>query len=452
MCEDRSLVYNGYTLIGEWSNSQQGEKALAEKDGKKFFLKKYRTVVKPGNNGALDAKTIANNEKLFDEFRQTRERINNYLREVSIAGGNIVAPREEFMIGNQFAEACELIEGAVPDDELETALKGIKDKRLLMLTAASALATVHRKKIVHSDLKLKNVLLAKSDAGEYVAKLIDFDSSYFVDNKPDDISGDKAYYSPELGAYTLVDEEDEEKRREMIERITEKSDIFSLGLIFHYYLCGSLPETVDLPDKLLQRKNRGKIVHSWEALCFGGKLQLSPDVASGEYASLIDKMLEKDPNDRPSASETLTSLKSVHGGSVKPVTPRPADSLLDLMRRGRWGKKKLSDTAKPSDPETSPVSTTSSTSSKSFVHAKTSATETSAAPSSPVPESGRFDEPWPEDLLEFDLDAMKAKYQGCMRATMGDAKGYILRKTNGKATTFRNSEALISLKLAKKIK
>ena len=85
------------------------------------------------------------------------------------------------------------------EDELEGVLASLSVdvKKLLMQTAAGALFSVHNKHIIHSDLKLKNVLLVRNKTGNYVAKLIDFDSSYFIDKKPEEIIGTIDYYSPE---------------------------------------------------------------------------------------------------------------------------------------------------------------------------------------------------------------------------------------------------------------
>ena len=197
------MKFHGYELVSDWKNSQCGQTASAVRAGKKYFLKKYQTPVAPINNGTLDAKTFAHNEKLFNEFVDTRKRVNAAIRTIAGSGGNIVIPCDEFIEGNQYVEAAEFVDGAIDDDETEGVLASLSVdvKKLLMQTAAGALFSVHSKGIIHSDLKLKNVLLVRNKTGNYVAKLIDFDSSYFVDEKPEEIVGTIDYYSPELGEY-----------------------------------------------------------------------------------------------------------------------------------------------------------------------------------------------------------------------------------------------------------
>ena len=58
---------------------------------------------------------------------------------------------------------------------------------------------IHKKRIIHADIKPNNVLIKKTITGTYTAKIIDFDSSYFEDSLPtsDDLQCDTIYLSPE---------------------------------------------------------------------------------------------------------------------------------------------------------------------------------------------------------------------------------------------------------------
>jgi len=255
------MTVHGYELITEWKNSTCGKRVTGRKGGKCYFLKKYQTPVAPIRNSAMDAKTFEKNKKIFDKFVDLRKRINTTIRAIAGDGGNIIIPCEEFIDGNQYVEVSEFIDGAVDDKEVETVLMSLSDdtKKLLMMTAAGALSSIHSKNIVHSDLKLKNVLLVRNKAGNYVAKLIDFDSSYFVEEKPEEVIGTIDYYSPELGAYSGA--EDEEELEVLAKNITTKSDIFSLGLIFHKYLSGEFPEPIGLTEMLKKRKAKGKAIY-----------------------------------------------------------------------------------------------------------------------------------------------------------------------------------------------
>ena len=175
------MEFHGYELISDWKNSTCGQIVRGEKRGKVYFIKKYQTPVAPIDNGTLDEKTFKHNQEQFDEFVKLRKGINTAIRTIAGPGGNIIIPSEEFVEGNQYVEVSEFIDGAIPEDEAESVINSLPlaTKKLLMQTAAGALHSVHSKGIIHSDLKTKNVLLVKNRAGNYVAKLIDFDSSYF---------------------------------------------------------------------------------------------------------------------------------------------------------------------------------------------------------------------------------------------------------------------------------
>lgn len=299
---------HGYELITEWKNSQCGQTAKAKRGGKVYFLKKYQTPVEPVMNGALDKKTFDQNKITFQRFVEIRRRVNNALRPIAGSGGNIVIPVDDFIEDHHYVEAAELVEGVVDDDELEGVISSLSldVKRLLMLTAAGALDTIHKRGVIHSDLKLQNVLLARNSAGNYVAKIIDFDSSYFTDCLPDEIVGTIDYYSPELGQY--VDAEDE--REELGKTLTSQSDIFSLGLIFHIYLAGEMPEAKSLTERLQKRKDKGKPIYCWTILNNGCELVLSDKIKSLKYISLIQDMLNIDPVKRPTATQVLQRLKA----------------------------------------------------------------------------------------------------------------------------------------------
>ena len=306
--EDEDKIIRGYEVISAWKNGQCGKTARAQKSGKKYFIKVYQNPVEPVMNGALDERTFNNNKAKFEKFVARRKKINETLRAIAGEGGNIIIPREEFLDKHRYVEVSELIDGTIGDDELESVLASLPlpVKKLLMLTAAGALVSVHGNNIVHSDLKLKNVLLAKNRSGNYVAKLIDFDSSYFLDDIPEILSGSLDYCSPELGMCAS----NEDECAELSKKLTCKSDIFSLGLIFHYYLAGELPQPKTLTDRLQRRKDKGKDVYCWAVVNSGCELVLSDKIKSLNYLSLIQDMLALDPAERPSAREVLQRLKA----------------------------------------------------------------------------------------------------------------------------------------------
>ena len=433
------MTFHGYELISDWKNSQCGQTATAIKGGRKYFLKKYQTPVMPLNNGTLDAKTFQHNKELFTNFVKTRKGVNTTIRTIAGTGGNIVIPCDEFIEGNQYVEAAEFVEGAISDDETETVLASLSVdvKKLLMQTAAGALFSVHSKGIIHSDLKLKNVLLVRNKTGNYVAKLIDFDSSYFVDDKPEEIVGTIDYYSPELGAY--ADAEDD--REELGKKVTEKSDIFSLGLIFHYYLAGCLPEPVSLTPKLEKRKAKGKVIYCWVVINSGCELALSPEIKSPKYTMLIKDMLSADPEKRPSASEVLKRLRE-----AEPVIEEPWPEhglVLDRDKMNAAGAIGLRKTNTGGVKGYEVMYSDGKKRNASREEIISMGYTLAAVPTG-------FCAPWPEHDITFDQEKLRSRgFIAGEQKEMSGIKGYQLYRADSNSTFFK-IEMLLAMKYAVK--
>ena len=431
----------GYELITEWKNSQCGQTAVARRGDKQYFIKKYQTPVEPVMNGSLDKRTFAHNQEVFRRFVEIRRRVNNALRPIAGSGGNIVIPIEDFIENHHYMEVAELVNGTVGEEELEEVLAGLslEVKQLLMLTAAGALDTIHKKGVIHSDLKLQNVLLAKNGERNYVAKVIDFDSSYFSDCLPEEIVGTIDYYSPELGQY--ADSEDE--REELGKTLTTQSDIFSLGLIFHMYLTGEMPQAKSLTERLQKRKDKGKPIYCWTILNSGCELKLSDKISSFKYLCLIQDMLESDPQQRPTATQVLQRLKGVEERFIFEDAWPEDRIVLDiaklkengyvLTKRNRVGDVK--GYLLRSNEGKKVVCTGKELITKGL--AKMARVE-------------RFVEPWPEHKIVFDEEKIQSRgFVGSEQSILGDTKGYMFFKVDG-TERFIKAEMLLLLKMANK--
>ena len=463
-----------YELIGEWKNSNSGKIITAKKSGNTYFIKKYQTPVEPIDNGSLQPKTIEKNRKIFREFVDVRKRINETIRTITGPGGNIIIPCEEFVEGNHYVEVTDYIEGVVTKDDIEKVLSGlsVEKKILLMCTAAGALSSVHSKHIVHSDLKLDNVLLVKNKIGNYVAKLIDFDNSYFVDKKPEEVIGTIDYYSPELGIYSNAEDE----RDELGKRLTEKSDIFSLGLILHYYLSGEFPTPIKLTDKLKKRQEKGKRIYCWVALNNGCELQLSTKIKDESHIQLIRDMLSKEPEDRPTANDVLLRLKTrtkdieeKKTTETKKVIPSPVKKVsgfcepwdthpfvfdTELIQKKGFSAAERAERAgvkgynlyRSSDAQAM-YFTIEKLKMLKYVKEK-GATKTSAT--SVVKEAG-IGVPWPEHNIVFDEDMIRKKgFIGIKQDEANGIKGYRAQMSDG-TSRFIRLETVLLQKMAKKV-
>ena len=434
---------HGYELVADWKNSSCGQTVKAKKGVKSYFIKKYQTPVEPVMNGALDERTFDNNKRKFEKYVAYRRRINTTLRPLAGEGGNLVIPEEEFVLDHHYMEVSPLVGGVVPDEELEGVLMSLSPdvKKLLMLTAAGALSSIHGKGIIHSDLKLKNVLLAVNSSGNYVAKIIDFDAAYFMDDKPvDEIIGDINYYSPELGRFS--DAEDE--REALLPTLTEKSDIFSLGLIFHFYLAGHLPAPKSLNARLQKRKDKGKAIYCWSVLLNDCELEIDPSITNVNYVSLIRDMLDIDPDRRPTAVQVLQRLKSpsVSGGAPVIEEPWPdhrlmldkdkikADGIV-IFKKVTSGGNKLYEITD-----------------RSGVRSQITADDVVSRGYARSAREEIFCEPWAEHSITFDQTRMRSRGFVSAEQTVKDgAKGYTLYRADSSSMFFK-LEMLIAMKYA----
>lgn len=149
-----------------------------------------------------------------------------------------------------------------------------------MADIASALATAHRKGVIHGDVKPANVHI--TDEGRI--KLMDFGMARLasLDGKDTPLLGTPAYWCPEQIMGKPQD---------------ARSDIFSLGVVFYEMLTGHRPFDAD----------------SLQAICTR-ILSSTPLPPSHENSSvpaalsdLIVDCLAKDPGQRPPSAEALAS-------------------------------------------------------------------------------------------------------------------------------------------------
>jgi serine/threonine protein kinase len=108
------------------------------------------------------------------------------------------------------------------------------------LQLAKGLAHIHEKRLIHRDIKPHNVLIwVDSTGGKVVMKWADFGLSKKVNERGtcsnSGVKGTYNWYSPEI--LKMMPEESDGKTTSR-PRGTVKSDVFSAGLVFGYYLLG----------------------------------------------------------------------------------------------------------------------------------------------------------------------------------------------------------------------
>lgn len=443
--ETKEIVH-GYTVTGKWKNGQRGMTTSAEKSGKKYFLKKYTKFVLPTHDGMYDEKTIRVKKEEFDSFVKIRKAVIDALAPAAGPGGNIIVPNDNFVDGLHYYEATELIDGVISDEEFDDFIKGLGSDELSMMmkTAAGALSTVHSAGIIHSDLKLKNIMVVRNKSKKFVAKLIDFDSSYPESSKMY-IGGDDVYCSPELAEYS--DCEDDEERLELVKKITNKTDIFSLGVVYHYYLSGEFPQAQELTDRMKkmkaakERAGKTAVFYPNFIVSSGCELKLSDKIKSVNLKVLLQDMMNIDPEKRPTAMQVLQALKAPDGAKID--EPWPEHNI--NFDKGKLCEHKIVGISKTKGGLKNYEFIFES--GKKIIYTKD---EVIAHGYAKERVKG-YAEPWPEDKIEFDISMLESRgFTASIRHTMNGIKGYKLFRSDD-SSMFYTAVKLLGVKYAKKI-
>lgn len=277
-----------YELTGHLTSQNSGYSVwgFGRKNGKDYFIKQFLSPKYPAGDGASSPERIAKVKKKCESFERKKIALYDMLNRHS--DGNAVRVEEFFRIESRYYISMRKIEALPLNTEMIPRWSEEK-KRFICGVIAHGISSLHRGHIVHADLKPDNILFMHTPAGGITAKIIDFDSGFLESDPPvegEEIVGDQVYFSPEA-CKTFMGEHPE---------LTCKMDIFALGVLFHQYFTGSLPEY----DNCM-----GCCVG--EALARGGSVTVSEELPE-DVRELLKKMLSPDPALRPSAIEVYAMM------------------------------------------------------------------------------------------------------------------------------------------------
>ena len=258
-------LIRGYRFIRKLGLTENSAVYLAEREsaGLKVVLKVLRAI--PDATDSVGA---------FDRFLQEYELI------AELEHPNIVKIYDLGVGDNHAHIAMEYLDGG---DLKQRIADGITEPNALeyFRQMVSAIAEIHKVGILHRDLKPGNIMLRADDS----IALIDFGLAKRMRLKMEitgsgEIFGTPYYMSPEQGHGEGID---------------QRSDIYSLGVLFYEMLTGEKPFTGDTAMGIIYKHAKAPIP------------LLRPRFA--RYQALLNMMLAKKPDDRlQTAAEVLEWL------------------------------------------------------------------------------------------------------------------------------------------------
>ncbi len=251
----------GYRFLKKLSATEHSAVYLAERESadRKVALKVLRQDLE-------DESSIAAFERFLQEYEMIAE----------IDHPNIVRIYDLGVADDHSHIAMEYLEGGDLKARIETGMTEPEAVRCLG-EIAGALGAIHETGILHRDLKPGNIMF-RSDGS---VALIDFGLAKRMRLKQEitgggEIFGTPYYMSPEQGHGGDTD---------------ERADIYSLGVLFYEMLTGEKPYRADTAMGIIYK-------HAHAPLPL-----LKPCLS--RYQALIDTMLAKKPQDRPSTAAEI---------------------------------------------------------------------------------------------------------------------------------------------------
>lgn len=332
-------VIGKYTVSRDFdsANGGQCQWGFAKAGGDEVFIKKFLSPVYPGESAPGSEKGKQKKRDQCEAFERKQLAIMKALSACG-DGGLVVRTIDFFKHGNEHGSHYFKISQKVDTSSLSNKVHELEMKKRLfvMLTAAGALKILHGSKIIHLDLKPDNILIQEWE-NRLIAKIIDFDNSILEGEPttPEFLVGDQVYYSPEFAEYINTEGKTPAPN--------QKSDIFSLGLIFCQYWTGSLPTFPKRYQYAYQTVSSGQELTLSECLTSEipppSRINISKGLTrstpSKSYSNpthhkiklLIEKMLVLKPENRLSIVEVHKILRHLYHHDTLPTdsTERKTD-------------------------------------------------------------------------------------------------------------------------------
>jgi len=299
--EPRKVVVKNHDVKNEYT--------LSEELGRGKFGVVYRCIEK-STGKKLAAKFVTTTQKSDREDVQREVDIMKSLQHKRLLQlyDAFDDSKTQMVLILELVEGGELFERVIDDDFILTE----KTCSIFMRQICEGVEYMHSQNILHLDMKPENILCVTQTGNQI--KLIDFGLArrYNPKEKLQVLFGTAEFVAPEVVNF---------------DRITPKTDMWSVGVICYVLLSGLSPFMGD--SELETLANVTRTAYDYEDEAF--------DPISDEAKDFIDKLLIKDPTKRMSATECLQHKWLIRGRRKSMIT-LDKKKLKKFVIRRRWQK------------------------------------------------------------------------------------------------------------------
>ena len=272
------------------------------------------------------------------------KRMQRFIREARTVSGlnhpNVLTIYEFGVHDSIRFMAMEYVEGATLRDHLNENRLSLHEVLDIGMQVAAALNAAHEAHVVHRDIKPENIMLRRRDG---IVKVLDFGlakpvkrdgnsgaTSELLHTETGIVMGSVSYMSPE--------------QSKALKTLDYRTDIWSLGAVLYEMIAGELPfEGKDLFKQIIAIQEEPHTPLS----------ELVPNLPP-ELERIVDKALEKNPNDRyQTATDMLVDMRNLKR-QLESTGEYDRTAIFDKRRLEQFGRRRMPSHGSASTASTQP--------------------------------------------------------------------------------------------------